>query len=150
MKIKARYPERVEYQSDTAWDGQTGCVASVSNGRKIVSDTPMSYGGREEGICPDEIFVTSLLTCLNNTFLDFQRRFEMDLKALDLSGMAIAEFDGTAYRITGLKISGQIVVGANELATGKRCTELMKEYCHISRSLESCIPIEYNIDVREE
>jgi organic hydroperoxide reductase OsmC/OhrA len=150
MKLKSRYPERVEYESDTAWDGQTGCVAAVSNGRKIVSDTPKSYGGRGEGICPDEIFVSSLLSCLNNTFLDFQRRFEMELKALDLSGKAMAEFDGTGYRITGLKISGQIVVGEDDLATGERCVELMKEYCHISRSLDNCIPIEYNIDVREE
>jgi len=150
MKIKARYPERVEYQSDTAWDGQTGCVCSVSNGRKVVADTPKSYGGREEGVCPDELFVSSLLSCLNNTFLDFQRRFEMELKALNLSGKAVAEFDGEGYRITTLDISGEILVGKDELATGTRCVQLMKEYCHISRSLENCIPITYDIHVREE
>ncbi|MFW9843659.1 MAG: OsmC family protein, partial [Candidatus Thorarchaeota archaeon] len=100
--------------------------------------------------CPDELFVSSILGCLNNTFLDFQRKFEMVLKAFTLNGVATAIFDGEGYMITGMKVSGEVVVGEDELQTGERCIELMKEYCHLTRTIKQCLPIEYDITVREE
>ncbi|NHI84275.1 MAG: OsmC family peroxiredoxin [Candidatus Thorarchaeota archaeon] len=149
MKLKAKYPEHIEYQATTNWDGQTGCLGSVSNGRKVVLDTPKTYGGRGEGICPDELFVASLLACLNNTFLDFQRRFELELISLELSGAATADFDGSGYKITGVKVSGTVIVGEDELETGKRCAELMQEYCHLSRTIADCLPMEFDVKVIE-
>ncbi|MFX0107603.1 MAG: OsmC family protein, partial [Candidatus Hodarchaeota archaeon] len=106
-------------------------------------------GGAGEGICPDELFVSSVLACLNNTFLDFQRRFEMELISLELSGKATANFDGTGYKIMKIEVWGEILVGEDELDVGERCVHLMKEYCHVSRSLEGCIPIKYDISVKE-
>lgn len=150
MRLKSKYPEKIEYHSSSEWDGTTGGTATVSNGRKIIYDTPETYGGRGDGICPDELFVSAVLGCLNNTFLDFQRRFEMDLRKLDLKGTATAIFDGTGYKITGVSISGEVVVGEDELGTGERCVQLMKEYCHLTRTIKTCIPFTYDISVREE
>ncbi len=149
MKLKSKYPEKIEYHSSSEWDGRTGGTATVTGDRSIVYDTPETYGGRGEGICPDELFVTAVLGCLNNTFLDFQRKFEMDLKELSLKGKATAIFDGNGYKITGVAISGKVLVGEDELATGKRCVELMKEYCHLTRTIKDCIPFEYDITVEE-
>jgi organic hydroperoxide reductase OsmC/OhrA len=150
MRMKSKYPEKNEYYSNSEWDGRTGGTATDSTGRKIIYDTPESYGGRGDGICPDELFVSAVLGCLNNTFLDFQRRFEMELKSLSLRGIATSVFDGTGYRITGVSISGEVVVGEDELDTGKRCIELMKEYCHLTRTIKECLPIEFDITIREE
>jgi len=150
MRLRSKYPEKTEYHSSTVWDGHTGGIATVKNDRKIIYDTPETYGGRGEGICPDEIFVTAILGCLSNTFLDFQRKFEMDLKQLSLKGKATAIFDGNGYKITGVTVSGEVIVGEDEIETGKRCVELMKEYCHLSRTIKDCIPFEYDISVREE
>ena len=149
MHMKSRYPEKIEYHSVSEWDGKTGGTATVSNNRKVSYDTPESFGGLGDGICPDELFVSSVLGCLNNTFLDFQRRFELDLKKLRLSGTATAVFDGTGYKITGVQINGEIIVGEDELDTGKRCIELMKEYCHLTRTIKDCLPFDYNITIRE-
>ena len=140
----------MEYSSSSEWDGQTGGTATVSNEHKIVYGTPKIFGGHGRGSCPDELFVSAILGCLNNTFLDFQRKFEMKLKAFILQGMATARFDGEAYKITGLIVSGEAIVGEDELETGERCVELMKEYCHLTRTIKHCIPIEYDISVREE
>ncbi len=150
MRVKSKYPEKIEYHSASEWDGQTGGIATVSTGRKVVYDTPETYGGRGDGICPDELFVSAVLGCLNNTFLDFKRRFELDLKSLVLQGTARAVFDGTGYRLTGVSISGEVVVGEDELQTGERCVELMKEYCHLTRTVKDCLPFEYDIKIREE
>ncbi len=150
MKIKSRYPETLEYNVSSRWDGKTGGIATVSHEREIAFDTPTTYGGRESAVCPDEMFLASLLGCLNNTFLDFQRRFEMELLSLDLKGRAISKFDSDGYKITEIKIWGEVVVGEDELDTGKRCVELMKKYCHLSRSIKECIPITVEVTVREE
>ena len=150
MRLKSKYPEKIEYHSSSIWDGHTGGTATVKNDLKIVYDTPAIYGGRGEGICPDEIFVTSILGCLSNTFLDFQRKFEMELKQLTLQGKATAIFDGNGYKITGVIVTGKVIVGEDELETGMRCVELMKEYCHLTRTIKNCIPFEYDISVHEE
>jgi organic hydroperoxide reductase OsmC/OhrA len=150
VRVKSKYPEKIEYHSASEWDGKTGGIVTVSNNRKVGYDTPETYGGRGDGICPDELFVSAVLGCLNNTFLDFQRRFELILKKLSLSGKATAVFDGTGYTITGLSITGEVIVGEDELETGKRCIELMKEYCHLTRTIKDCLPFEYDIHIREE
>jgi organic hydroperoxide reductase OsmC/OhrA len=149
MRLKSRYPERVEYHASSKWDGRTGGLAAASDNRSIVYDTPQSFGGRGSGVCPDELFVSAVLGCLNNTFLDFQRRFEMILKSFELSGTATAVFDGTGYQITDLKITGSVVVGEDELDVGKRCVELMQEYCHLTRTIKDCLPMEYDVQVTE-
>ncbi|MFW9805362.1 MAG: OsmC family protein [Candidatus Thorarchaeota archaeon] len=149
MHIKSRYPESIEYHATSEWDGKTGGTITVSDARQIVYDTPKTYAGRGEGICPDEIFVSAVLGCLNNTFLDFQRRFEMELISINLEGITKAVFDGEGYKIIGFKVTGNVVVGEDELETGQRCVELMKQYCHLTRTIRECIPFEYDIKVSE-
>jgi organic hydroperoxide reductase OsmC/OhrA len=150
MRVKSKYPESVEYQAESVWDGKTGGIITASDDRQIVYDTPKTYAGRGEGICPDEIFVSAVLGCLNNTFIDFQRRFEMELVSFKLSGKATVLFDGEGYKITGFSVTGDVVVGEDELETGQRCVELMKQYCHLTRTVIDCIPFEYDISVHEK
>lgn len=148
--MRSKYPELIEYHSTSEWDGRTGGLATMSNNRKIIYDTPETYGGFGNGICPDELFVSAVLGCLNNTFLDFKRKFELELKHFSLEGKAIAVFDGTGYTIKRVAITGDIVVGEDELDAGKRCVDLMKDYCHLTRTIKDCLPFEYDITVREE
>lgn len=150
MRIKSKYPERMEYHAESVWDGKTGGIITASDDRQVVYDTPKTYSGRGEGICPDEIFVSAVLGCLNNTFLDFQRRFEMELVSFKLSGKATIVFDGEGYKITGVSVIGDVVVGEDELETGQRCVELMQQFCHLTRTIKDSIPFEYDVSVREE
>jgi len=150
MHLKPKYPEKMEYHASSEWDGKTGGTATVSNNRTIIFDTPKTYGGRGEGICPDELFVSAILGCLSNTFLDFQRKFEMVLKRFSLKGKANAIFDGEGYKITSVSISGEVIVGEDELETGERCVHLMKEFCHLTRTIKNSIPFDYDVRVKEE
>jgi len=150
MRVKSKYPEHMEYHAESVWDGKTGGTITASDEYQIVYDTPKTYAGHGAGICPDELFVSAVLGCLNNTFLDFQRRFEMELISFSLKGKATAIFDGEGYKITGFSVSGEVVVGEDELETGQRCVELMKKFCHLTRTIKGCIPFEYEISVSEE
>ncbi|MCF2135928.1 MAG: OsmC family protein [Candidatus Thorarchaeota archaeon] len=149
MRLKTKYPEFQQYRSQTDWDGATGALATTGDGHKLKLDTPKTYGGNGDGLCPDETFTTAVLGCLNDTFLDFQRRFEMELISLHLEGTTDVKFDGQGYMIAGIKVKGEIVVGQDELDVGKRCAELMTEYCHLYRTMKDCIPFEFDISVRE-
>jgi organic hydroperoxide reductase OsmC/OhrA len=139
----------MEYHAQSVWDGKTGGTITASDERNIVYDTPKTYSGRGEGICPDEIFIAAVLGCLNNTFLDFQRRFELELVSFKLDGKATASFDGEGYKIDGVEVTGEVVVGEDELETGQRCVELMRQYCHLTRTIKDCIPFKYDVSVRE-
>ncbi|MHA1903468.1 MAG: OsmC family protein [Candidatus Thorarchaeota archaeon] len=149
MTIKSRYPEVLGYRAQSVWDGKTGGNAITAE-RKIFFDTPRVFGGNGKGICPDEMFVGAVLGCLNNTYLDFQRKYELELVSLRLQGMATAEFDKDGYTITGFLVTGDIVVGKDELEIGQRCLELMKTYCHLTRTIKDSIPFEYDINVSEQ
>jgi organic hydroperoxide reductase OsmC/OhrA len=145
MRLKFRYPKLITFDSESVWDGKTGGSATISEGQQIHFDTPETFGGMGQGLCPDELFVSAILGCLNNTFLDFQRRFQIQLVSMNLKGKATVEFDGTGYVITGIAVDGQIVVEEGELRTGKRCVELMEKYCHLTRSIKNCIPIQFDV-----
>ena len=148
MHLTLKYPKHDTFEAESVWDGKTGGTAATGQGRKIVFDTPETYGGMGQGLCPDELFVSAILGCLNNTFLDFQRRFEIRVVSMKLQGKAAVKFDGKGYIITGVMISGQVVVEEDELETGKRCVELMKEYCHLTRTIKDFIPLQFDISVR--
>lgn len=150
MHLKFRYPKLITFGAECAWDGKTGGQATIGEGRKIHFDTPETFGGMGQGMCPDELFVSAILGCLNNTFLDVQSRFQIRLVSMNLKGKATVEFDGTGYVITRITVHGQIVVEEGELRTGKRCVELMEKYCHLTRSMSKCIPIQFDVSVREE
>ncbi|MCK5151566.1 MAG: OsmC family protein [Candidatus Thorarchaeota archaeon] len=150
MKIKPRYPETIVYESEAVWDGETGGTATVTDNRTIVFDTPKTYGGRGEGVCPDEMFVSAIVGCLINTFLDFKRKTMLELIALKLNGAATVKLDSEGYNIIGIKIEGEIVVDSDDLDYVDRAIEMMKKYCHLTRSISDCIPIEYDIVVKGE
>ncbi|MFW9848875.1 MAG: OsmC family protein [Candidatus Thorarchaeota archaeon] len=147
MKTKPRYPETIFYVSKAKWDGHTGGTATVSDDRQIVFDTPEIYGGRGEGVCPDEMFVSAVLGCLINTFLDFTRKTLLELVDISLRGEATAKFDSEGYRIVGIKVEGTVIVDIDDIEYGERAVQMMKKYCHLTRSIKDCIPIEYHISV---
>ena len=150
MKTKPKYPETIVYVSQAVWDGKTGGTTTVSDDRQIIFDTPKTYGGKGEGVCPDEMFVSAVLGCLINTFLDFKRKTMLELINLSLKGEAIAKFDSEGYHIVGIKVEGTIVVDVDDIEYGERAVEMMKKYCHLTRSIKECIPIEYDIQVTGE
>ena len=146
-RVRPKYPKRIEYISSAVWDGKTGGTATVSDDRTIIFDTPKTYGGHGEGVCPDEMFVSAVLGCLMNTLLDFQRKTLFELISMTLDGKAVAEFDSEGYKITGIDVKGELVVEVDDVGFAERAIELMKKYCHLTRTIKDCIPITYDVKI---
>ncbi|TFG32856.1 OsmC family peroxiredoxin [Candidatus Thorarchaeota archaeon] len=149
MKIKTKYPEKMEYIAHTEWDGKTGGTAKLRD-TELIFDTPEVYGGRGQGLCPYRLFIAGVLGCINNTFLDIQRMSNLDLISFKLSGKLIVQFDGEGYSITKFLITGEVVVAEDDLFLGERCIEQAKKYCPLTRSTKDCIPIIYEIELTGE
>ncbi len=149
MRKKARYPEEMEYIATSKWDGKTGGIAGLRES-ELVFDTPKTYGGRGQGLCPYRLFIAGVLGCLNNTFLDVKRRSDLDLISFDLKGKVTVKFDGDGYSITDFQISGEVVVADGEIEFGERCVEIARTFCPLTRSMKDCIPFEYSIAVKEQ
>ena len=146
-RVRPKYPKTIEYISSAVWDGKTGGTATVSDDRTIFFDTPVTYGGNGQGICPDEMFVSSIIGCLMNTLLDFQRKTLFELVSMTLGGKATAEFDSEGYKITGIEITGELVVDSDDIGFAERALELMTKYCHITRTIKDCIPTTYDVKI---
>jgi uncharacterized OsmC-like protein len=149
MRLRTKYPEKMEYIAHTEWDGKTGGTAKLRDS-ELVFDTPEVYGGRGQGLCPYRLFIAGVLGCINNTFLDIQRMSNLDLISFKLSGKLLVQFDGEGYSITKLLITGEVVVAEDELDLGERCIEKAKIYCPLTRSTKHCIPIIYEIELTGE
>ncbi|MBD3406236.1 MAG: hypothetical protein GF411_09020 [Candidatus Lokiarchaeota archaeon] len=149
MKVKSRYPEKMEYKARTEWDGKTGGIAFLKNG-ELVFDTPEVYGGRGQGLCPYRLFIAGILGCINNTFLDIQRMSNLEIITFNLEGKLLVQFDGAGYSVSQFEVSGKLVVPEDDLYLAERCIEQAKKYCPLTRSTKDCIPISYDIKVEAE
>ena len=148
MKLKSKYPEKMEYIAQTEWDGKTGGIATLRE-TQLIFDTPPTYGGRGQGLCPYRLYISGVLGCLNNTFLDIKRRSDLELISFGLQGKLTVQFDGEGYTIKRFYISGHVEVNEGDLEFGERCVELAQKFCPLTRSMKECIPFEYEIKVSE-
>jgi len=147
--MKVRYPNEMEYIATTKWDGKTGGIATLKEA-ELIFDTPETYGGRGQGLCPYRLFIVGVLGCLNNTFLDAKRRSDLDLVSFDFRGKVNVKFDGEGYSLTGFQVSGTVVVADGEIELGERCIDIAKKFCPLTKSMKDCIPFEYEIIVKEQ
>ena len=149
MRLKSKYPEKMEYIASTEWDGKTGGIAKLRDS-ELIFDTPEVYGGRGQGLCPYRLFIAGVLGCINNTFLDIQRMSGLNLISFKLSGKLFVQFDGEGYSINKFLITGEVVVAEDDLDLGERCIEQAKKYCPLTRSIKDSIPITYEIELTGE
>lgn len=140
------YPNELQYKATASWDGKTG--GKVSTGTHIIEfDTPKTFKGTGKHPCPDQLFLASVSGCLMNTFLSFKNRFgadTMDIQIETDSILSLQNSDG--YRITQLNAVIKIKSSPEFKEINRRCGELARDYCHLTRSIEDSIPI--NVEVR--
>ena len=137
----------MEFQVDTKWDGKLGGLIETEWGYSLEFDIPTTFGGPGKAFCPDELFVASVAGCLMNTFLHFRERLELEMEAFSLLARVEVEFERGRYQITKLQVEGTLIVRTGNEERGEECLRLAKDYCHISRALASCVPIEYQIRI---
>lgn len=141
------YPREMSYEAEAVWDGLTG--GNVAVGEYNVSfDTPQEYGGRGSAPCPDQLLLSAIGGCLLNTFLSFRGRLGAATRSVKIQTACSVELmspDG--YRLTRVSAVIRVAPEEGDEDRNRRCAELAREYCHITRSIEPAVPVEVEIVV---
>jgi len=134
--------DNFEFRANLVWDGETGGAVNISEFPMLKLDTPAKFGGKGRYPCPDELFISAIGGCLLTTFLYFKKKLDVHLNELQISVNGTLEMAGPdGYRICGIDAKINVGTIEKEKAKVKKCIELTKKYCHITRALEKVIPI---------
>ncbi|MEM3004864.1 MAG: OsmC family protein [Candidatus Bathyarchaeia archaeon] len=130
-----------KYEERLIWDGESGGRVEVGKSMELRLDMPVEFGGRGRYPCPDELFLAGSAGCLLTTFLYFRKKLNLQMKHFEVltSGKLSSGPDG--YRIARIEYRMNIKTNSSERTKARRCVELTKRYCHLTRILEKIIPI---------
>ena len=141
------YTRELNYEAEAIWDGLTG--GNVVVGEYTVSfDTPLEYGGQGSAPCPDQLFLSAIGGCLLNTFLSFRRRLGAETRSVKIkTGCRVELRNPNGYRLTQISATIRVATEKGEESRNRRCAELARDYCHITKSIESAVPVDVEIVV---
>lgn len=135
------------YDVKVSWDGESGGDV-IFKDHSLKIDTPIKYGGQGKGLCPDELFFASIAGCLTTTFLFFKRKLRLEINGLEISVKGEIDSRGSkGYFIGRIRAIIRIEVKSGDEERAQRCSDLAKEYCHITRSIEGCLPIKISSEI---
>ena len=144
---RPKYPKHLEFNVNVKWNGSQGGIVTTKEGHCVEFAIPETFGGQGKAFCPDELFAASIAGCLMNTFLHTRERLGLEMEAFSIHSQVKVAFEHGRYQITKVIVDGTLVIDENDTELGEECLRIAKDYCHITRSLESCIPIEYLISI---
>ena len=142
-----KYAKKLEYYSQIRWDKATGGIVEYDNYDDSSFDTPTEFDGKGMAPCPDQIFLASIGGCLMNTFTHYGRRLDLTFNDVLISVHASLSLHREGYRFDGIEAKIRIQAPDEYTELAERCGSLAEKYCHITRSIESAIPVNIDIEV---
>lgn len=128
-------PDRLSYSVSVEWDGETGGFARLEGEKEVRIDTPPEFQGRGVGYCPDELFVTSVASCILTTFLYFRNKLKLGLKSLNVKAEMNVVREKTGYWVRRMEVKVNGTVEKDQKEKFMKCIQLAEKYCHITRAL---------------
>jgi putative redox protein len=130
------------------WDGESGGEVNVGDHPSLRLDTPVEYGGKGRYPCPDELFLAAIGGCLLTTFLYFKRKLSLNIVDLKISVDGnVSSVGPEGFRIDDVNAVLHIITSKIEKSKAKKCTELTRKFCHITRTLEKVVPIKIIVKI---
>jgi len=142
-----KYADTIEYASQVRWDKATGGIIEYDNYDDSSFDTPTEFDGKGSAPCPDQLFLASIGGCLMNTFTHYGKRLDLTFDDVYISLHASLSLHREGYRFDCIKAKIRIQAPEEYTELAERCGKLAKNYCHITRSIESAIPVDVDIEV---
>lgn len=139
----------MEFRAELSWDGKEGGEAIFEKGIFYQFDSPKEFGGKAAYPSPEELFFSSAGACLMTSFLYFRKKLHFSMKTFKVSVKGKLERAGDeGHRIT--RLAASILVETSNKKEGekvKKCFDLTKKFCPLTRTLENCIPIDITLKI---
>jgi organic hydroperoxide reductase OsmC/OhrA len=146
VKIK---PKSFTYKVKSRWIADKRVLLEAKGKPSIDIATPPDFGGPEGFWSPEELFVSSINTCVLTTFLFFAQR--QNVKFLSYQ----TEAEGTVEMVEGVLMFTRVIVrpiieveDQQTAAAIRQTLEKAEKYCLISSSVNTQVTVEPRVLVR--
>ena len=137
MKVEKRFI----YKNKLKWKGNKTGIVEIENKPLVKISTPPEFGGPEGFWSPEDLFVSSINSCLMTTFLYFTLKNNIELRDYISEAEGIVE-KKDSLKFTQVRVNIKIKIGENEnIQKIKTFIELAEKYCLISNSVNFDIKV---------
>ena len=127
----------LSFRADLAWNGRTGADVRLGDSSSLSIDMLPEFGGKGEGLCPDELFFASVGGCLLETFLFIQRKLRFNLVGLRVVVIGrVGHVYARGYELTSVKATIHVKTSSGSEAKAEECIRLTRSFCHLTRLIE--------------
>ncbi len=121
---------------------------SASDKPAIAVATPPEFKGHAGVWSPEDLFVSSVNTCLLSTFLFFAEREGLTFKDYTCEAQGVLEKTAAGLMFTKIELRPRVVVSSEEDALRvRRLLEQAESNCLISRSIKSAVSVQPTVEV---
>jgi len=108
---------------------------------------PPEFGGKEDALSPEEMFVGAVNGCLLLTFSHFAKKQSVEVVSYHSEAEGEVEKGKEGFRFTKISVQAKVLVAKQELvAKVEKISHLAEQFCLISQSV-AC-PVQYQVIVQ--
>ena len=107
---------------------------------------PPIYGGSQETLNPEEMFVAAINSCIMLVFYHFVKKFKVEILSYSSKAQGKVEKTKNGLRFTGVEVKAKVSLNDEKQAKKiEEIAQLAEKYCLVSGSV-AC-PVEYQVEV---
>lgn len=145
METKASY-KSFRYLARIAWKAGRKGTVSIEGKPDIEVSSPPEFKGDAGYWTPEDLFISSLNTCIMESYLAFADRKGLGLISYQSGVEGLLEFSEGKYRFTAVTVKPVITVKtAEEVEKARGLVEVAHTNCFISNSTTAKVTVEAEI-----
>jgi peroxiredoxin-like protein len=141
METKKTY-KSFRYQTGVAWKERRKGTVSLPGKPELEISSPPEFKGDAGIWTPEDLFVSSLNTCIMETYLAFAERQGLELVAYECAAEGRLSFVEGKYRFTEITLQPQVTVKSqDEIEKARELVETAHANCFVSNSITAAVKI---------
>ena len=135
------------FKNSLTKNGKTDAVISMSVIADVIVGPPAPYGGNDNTLNPEELFVASINSCIMLVFYHFLKKYELEVCRYQSNAEGVVEKTKDGLRFTKVLVKAEIELEVDDYAHKiTEAAKLAEKYCLVSNSV-SC-PVEYSVNLK--
>jgi len=122
---------------------------ALSGTGEVEIGPPVEFGGSDQTLNPEEMFVASINACLMTTFRYFTQKFNVQISSYFSQARGEVEKQSDGFRFTRVDVRAKVQLPDPKAAQkAYKAGELAEKYCLVSRSV-TC-EIGYHLEIEHK